>query len=113
MSTEYRSETKACARERMISQFARKMGMGIDEADQFLDRMARAEVETDHGLRKNLEENLDLMLAVQFNARMRNVQDQELFRRFRFRLNNGSARATRLARLWMDRKISFDQMLIS
>lgn len=101
------------AKKRLISQFARKMGLELAEADQFLHQMARAEAEPDCARRKDLQENVDLMLAVQFNARMRNIQDQEQFRKFRFLLNNGSVRAINLARLWMDRKISFDQMLVS
>lgn len=101
------------ARTRFVSQFAHKMGLELAEANQFLHQMARAQTEPDQVRRKDLQENVDLMLAVQFNARMRNVQNQEQFRKFRFLLNNGSGRAIRLARMWMDRKISFDQMLVS
>ncbi len=96
-----------CARTRFVNNFAEKMGMEYREASQFLNNLINPKISgRDEGA-----ELIELMLAVNMNAKLYNVQGKAEFQRFKFMLNNGSRRATHLARMWMDQKITFTEMM--
>lgn len=94
---------------RFVNNFAEKMGMEYLEARQFLNNLVNEEAaDVDGGA-----EAIELMLAVNMSAKLHNVQGKAEFQRFKFMLNNRSRRATHLARMWMDQKITFTEMMES
>ncbi len=102
-----KEQAETCARTRFIANFAEKMGMEYMEASQFLINLTKQDEIKD----SDPIDQIELILAVNMNAKLQQVQGQARFKRFKFLLNNGNRRATNLARLWMDQKITFKEML--
>jgi len=95
---------------RFVNNFAEKMGMEYLEARQFLNNLVTEEAADVDG---GGAEAFELMLAVNMSAKLHNLQGKAEFQRFKFMLNNRSRRATHLARMWMDQKITFTEMMES
>ena len=107
MPYDNQSGQAVCARTRFINNFAEKMGMEYREANQFLDNLVSSKASAS----ESDGELIELMLAININAKLHNLQGEAGFQRFKFMLNNGSRRASRLAKMWMDQKISFTEMM--
>lgn len=91
----------------IVHRFAERLDVGVDEASALLSSLK-------HSRSSNNEEPLDhleLLVAASINAQVRNVHHDAQFKRLKFLLRNNNTKAVKLANLWADNKISFDEML--
>lgn len=91
----------------LLGQFADRMNVSPAEADAWIATLQRSELSED----ENALDHLELLLAVSLNAKLHNASDAAQFKKLKFLLRNNSARAVNLANLWVERKVSFDDML--
>lgn len=90
-----------------LSEFAAQMDVGTDEARELARQLRSAPVAADD----DVLDHLELLLAVSFNARLREASNDARFLKLKFLLRNNSSRAVRIANSWVENQISFDEML--
>ncbi len=92
-----------------ICGFANRLDINVTEADALVRSLRQSD--TEKKVDSEDLDNLELLLAVSLNAKLRDAQENTRFKRLKFLLRNNNVRAVALAAKWVDHKISFEAML--